>query len=424
MNLYSLQSSRCRACDRLLKLDQLSPHLYSKIQTTKGGVKSSRHGSVFNIKFCPRDKLALGVCSGHSVIGYDPRICVNKPVTEISSAHTDCVNCISFISDWMFATCSDDMTIRLWDLRNLGTGMKVLTGHRNWVKNIEFDHRSNRLFSVAFYDGIREWDFNNLEQYNTEHDPNNLALWIDDPVRMRISPDGSKMFISTRKSKCLLIDHFNGATVSKTNSLVNDILLSSEKRELEDMEHNRPAVHLMHDKHGARNFRAIMSVEFHPCSSLAAIRYVDIKGEDVSGERTSMYNLGLSSNSPYKSHYSYQEAASKYFKVIDEEIVEGTVDYIKEFCFSRDGRVIASPHGKGVRLLAVDDNCTLMEVYRDDRYLHDSLQGTSDLCVVNDMSAADQAFTSPVLSCRFANHDFILATGGYSGEFLFHQPRL
>ena len=423
MKLYSLLSSRCKSCDRPLIQDQLYPYLYRNLQT-KGGVQSSRHGSVFNIKFSPTDKLALGVCSGHSVVGYDPRTCVGKPVSEISPAHGNCVNCITFINDCLFATCSDDMTIRLWDLRNLGTCSRVLTGHRNWVKNIEFDHRSNRLFSVAFYDGVREWDFNDLEQYNARDDPNNLALSLNNPVRMRIAPDGSKMFISTRKSKCLIIDRFNGATLSKTNSLVTDILQNSEKRELEDMRHNRPAVYLMCNDQGIHNFRAIMSIEFHPCSSLAAIRYVDIREEEIASERTSMYDFGLSSKNCYKSHYSYKESASKYFKIIDEEIVGETVDFIKEFCFSPDGRVIASPHGNGVRLLAVDDSCTLMEVYSDDRCPHEGKQIAPELCVVNDLSAANQAFTSPVLSCRFANHDFILATGGYSGEFLFHQPRL
>lgn len=31
--------------------------------------------------------------------------------------------------------------------------------------------------------------------------------------------------------------------------------------------------------------------------------------------------------------------------------------YIKELCFSSDGRIICSPHGKGVRLLAFSDTC-------------------------------------------------------------------
>ena len=421
--LLSLLSSRCTSCEnRFWNSDQLYPCLYKHIRT-KGTFDGSKYGSVFNIKFSPQDKLALAVCSGKSVVGYDPRMHVKKAVCEITPAHDDCANCITFINSHMFATCSDDTSIRLWDLRNFGKCVQILNGHQNWVKNIEYDAQSNRLFSVAFFEGVREWDLSNLQQYRGEDEPDNLVIKLTDPVRMRISHDSSKMFISMRSSKCCLIDFFDGPTLSECSSILNELLKSTEQVDLGYMTRNRPSIHEMSNWQTSSSFRAIMSVDFHPSSSMAAIRFVDVDKREVTKEMTSMYDLGKTDDL-YRSHLFCQQTASKYFKGIKEEVVDDTLDFIKEFCFSPDGRIIASPHGKGVRLLAIDDQCTPMEVYKDDRFLRSTEDGDSpEIQVVNDLSW-ENSFTSPVLSCRFANQDFILATGGCSGEFLFHQPRL
>lgn len=231
------------------------------------------------------------------------------------------------------------------------------------------------------------------------------------------------MFISTRRSKCCVIDRFDGDTVSECNSLVEELMENPELRDLGDMTRNRPSVHIMSDSQSPLSFRAIMSMEFHPNSDLAAIRYVDVDGNELDNERMSMYDFGTSDDH-HLSHFTFEQTACKYFKGIDELVLFETVDFIKEFCFSPDGRIIASPHAKGVRLLAIDDLCTPIDVYKDDRFMYEEgRKDFSELQVVNDLSIGG-SFSSPVLSCRFAHQDFILATGGYSGEFLFHQPRL
>ncbi len=420
-SLHSLLSSRCVSGVKTWQKECLYSYLYKGIQT-RGGFDGQQYGSVFNIRFSPMDKLALAVCSGMCVIGYDPRMRVNKPVCEISPAHNDCANCITFINNHAFTTCSDDMTIRMWDLRNFGKCTQTLKGHQNWIKNIEYDKYSGKLFSVAFFDGVREWDLNSLQQYRNNDTPDNLVLKLTDPVRMRLAPDSSKMFISTRRSKCCIIDRFNGETLSECSSLVEEMMENLEPKDLSDMTRNRPAVHIMSNSHSRLNFRAIMSVEFHPNSELAAIRYVDVDGNELDKERISMYDFG-SSDGHYQSHYTFEQTACKYFKEIDEMVLIETVDFIKEFCFSPDGRIIASPHGKGVRLLATDDLCTPIDVYKDDRFVCEGGCKDSELQVINDL-AIGGSFSSSVLSCRFAHEDFVLATGGYSGEFLFHQPRL
>ena len=76
---------------------------------------------------------------------------------SVHNAHSDCVNYVRFLDTRVFATCSDDTQVALWDVRNLKTRMRTLEGHSNWVKNIEYsqekgdremrceDHGGNQL---------------------------------------------------------------------------------------------------------------------------------------------------------------------------------------------------------------------------------------------------------------------------------------
>ncbi len=78
-------------------------------------------------------------CEQNSVLLFDPGS--RKLVHNVERAHQDCVNCVRFLDTRSFATCSDDTTVALWDARYLKNKVKVLRGHSNWVKNIEYSHR-------------------------------------------------------------------------------------------------------------------------------------------------------------------------------------------------------------------------------------------------------------------------------------------
>lgn len=65
-----------------------------------------------------------------------------------------------FLDCRMLATCSDDTTIALWDVRNLKDSIKVLKGHCNWVKSIEYSVKDNLLVSSGFDGQIYTWNIN------------------------------------------------------------------------------------------------------------------------------------------------------------------------------------------------------------------------------------------------------------------------
>ena len=86
--------------------------------------------------------------------------------------------------------------------------------------------------------------------------------------------------------------------------------------------------------------------------------------------------------------------------------------FIKEIGFNRDGRLICSPFGFGVRLLAFSDTC-------------------SELCdcvperpVQLYELTANMTHTSVVVTTKFSPTHCLLVSGCLSGKVYFHQPVL
>lgn len=60
----------------------------------------------------------------------------------------------------MFATCSDDTTIAIWDVRNLNGSVNVLREHKNKVKSIEYSVKDNLIVSSGSDEQIYTWNIN------------------------------------------------------------------------------------------------------------------------------------------------------------------------------------------------------------------------------------------------------------------------
>ena len=85
--------------------------------------------------------------------------------------------------------------------------------------------------------------------------------------------------------------------------------------------------------------------------------------------------------------------------------------YIKELCFSPDGRLICSPYGYGVRLLAFDERCG---------ELADCLPvQTSCLREIRSI----YSHSDVVLTTKFSPTHCQLASGCLSGRVALYQPK-
>lgn len=62
-----------------------------------------------------------------------------------------------YIDNRLFATCSDDRTVKIWDQRKMDKELQILIGHSNWVKNIECIE--GKLLTSGFDGNIILWDY-------------------------------------------------------------------------------------------------------------------------------------------------------------------------------------------------------------------------------------------------------------------------
>lgn len=87
--------------------------------------------------------------------------------------------------------------------------------------------------------------------------------------------------------------------------------------------------------------------------------------------------------------------------------------YIKELCYSPDGRVICSPYEKGVRLLGFGDKYEELSYCVPDK--------ARELVTLLEMK---DYHSDIVVSCKFNPRDMMLVSGCLNGEIVWYKPRL
>eukprot|EP00095_Tigriopus_kingsejongensis_P007901 maker-scaffold132_size323655-snap-gene-0.11 protein:Tk07901 transcript:maker-scaffold132_size323655-snap-gene-0.11-mRNA-1 annotation:"ddb1- and cul4-associated factor 10 homolog isoform x1" len=89
--------------------------------------------------------------------------------------------------------------------------------------------------------------------------------------------------------------------------------------------------------------------------------------------------------------------------------------FIKEIAFSPDGKIIASPFGHSVRILAFDKGC------RDLSY---SAQSQSEPSEMHEVGLVTGLHQHPVLSCAFSPTQTLIVSGCKNGKIAWHFPHL
>lgn len=117
-----------------------------------------------------------------------------------------------FLDERMFATCSDDTTVALWDLRYLKKKVRSLHGHSNWVKNIEYSHKDNLLVTSGFDGSIFTWDINSHTEQGLIYQK---VFHTSGLMRCRISPDCSKLVICSTGGYLMIIHHLDLTSLHK-----------------------------------------------------------------------------------------------------------------------------------------------------------------------------------------------------------------
>ncbi|CAO2580649.1 DDB1- and CUL4-associated factor 10 [Lemmus lemmus] len=398
-------------------------NLYGSIHPADSVYLSTRtHGAVFNLEYSPDGSVLTVACEQTEVLLFDP--ISSKHIKTLSEAHEDCVNNIRFLDNRLFATCSDDTTIALWDLRKLNTKVCTLHGHTSWVKNIEYDTNTRLLVTSGFDGNVIIWDTNRCTEDGCPHKKFFHTRFL---MRMRLTPDCSKMLISTSSGYLLILHDLD---LTKSLEVGSYPILRARRTTSSSASSSGSRVSGSPCHHSDSN-----SSEKH-ISGVSPRNSLEVLTPEVPGERdrgnciTSLQLhpkgwatlLRCSSNTDdqeWTCVYEFQEGAPvrpvspRCSLRLTHYIEEANVGrgYIKELCFSPDGRMISSPHGYGIRLLGFDKQCS---------ELVDCLpKEASPLRVIRSLYSHNDV----VLTTKFSPTHCQIASGCLSGRVSLYQPK-
>ncbi|XP_060235846.1 DDB1- and CUL4-associated factor 10 isoform X2 [Meriones unguiculatus] len=343
-------------------------NLYGSIHPADSVYLSTRtHGAVFNLEYSPDGSVLTVACEQTEVLLFDP--ISSKHIKTLSEAHEDCVNNIR---------CTED-----------GCPHK-------------------KFFHTRFL------------------------------MRMRLTPDCSKMLIST-SSGYLLILHDLDLTKSlevgsypilraRRTTSSSDLTTSSSSSG--SRVSGSPCHHSDSNSSEKHMSRASQREGVSPRNSLEVLT-PEVPGERDRGNCITSLQLHpkgwatllrCSSNTDdqeWTCVYEFQEGAPvrpvspRCSLRLTHYIEEANVGrgYIKELCFSPDGRMISSPHGYGIRLLGFDKQCS---------ELVDCLpKEASPLRVIRSLYSHNDV----VLTTKFSPTHCQIASGCLSGRVSLYQPK-
>ncbi|XP_038135415.1 DDB1- and CUL4-associated factor 10 [Cyprinodon tularosa] len=386
-------------------------------------LSSQTHGAVFNLEYSPDGSVLTVACEQTEVLLFDP--ISSRHIKTLTEAHEDCVNNIRFLDNRLFATCSDDTTIALWDLRKLNSKVCSLHGHASWVKNIEYDTNTRLLVTSGFDGNVITWDTNRFTEDGCPHKKFFHTRYL---MRMRLTPDCSKMLIST-SSGYLLILHDLDLTQSlevgsyrmlraRRTPLSSDGGTSASRSTAAPRQGHDSKIHPHREGLSPRNSlevltpeipgekdrgNCITSLQLHPKGWATLIRCSSNMDDQ---EWTCVYEF--QEGAPTRPLVSPRCSLRLTHYIEEANVGRG---YIKELCFSPDGRLICSPYGYGVRLLAFDESCS---------ELADCLPvQTSCLREIRSI----YSHSDVVLTTKFSPTHCQLASGCLSGRVALYQPK-
>ncbi|CAH6722462.1 COMPASS component Swd3p [[Candida] jaroonii] len=189
-------------------------------------LKINQSCSVNAVKVSPDEK-TFATCNSDGIITiYDFE---GTKLHELKG-HTGGISDIDFspINSNIIASCSDDLTIRIWSI-NKGKCLRILKKHTYHVTTIRFNSKGNILISGSADETISIWDLSSgkhLKTLSAHSDPiSSICLTPDDSIIVSGSYDGLMRLFDCESGQCLKTLIFNsssfGTATASTNEVVN-----------------------------------------------------------------------------------------------------------------------------------------------------------------------------------------------------------
>lgn len=143
--------------------------------------------------------------------------------------HSKGVSCIEFspVNSNIIASCSDDLTIRIWSISKLKC-VKILQKHTYHITTIKFNSKGNLLILGSADENITIWDVLNSKPIKTlaaHSDPiSSIALTPDNSIIVSASYDGLMRLFDTELGQCLKTLTYNSSSYGTATALTNDVV--------------------------------------------------------------------------------------------------------------------------------------------------------------------------------------------------------
>lgn len=145
------------------------------------------------------------------------------------TGHAKGINDIAFspIDNNAIASCSDDLTIRLWSLRQQRC-IRILKKHTYHVTKVCFNSKGNLLITGAADETLVVWDLTSgrsLKTLAAHSDPvSSVCLTPDDTIIVSSSYDGLMRLFDLESGQCLKTLVYNSSTHGTATASTSDVV--------------------------------------------------------------------------------------------------------------------------------------------------------------------------------------------------------
>ncbi|KAJ8933926.1 hypothetical protein NQ314_013682 [Rhamnusium bicolor] len=375
----------------------------------------AHYGGIFNLEFSLDGKLLVAACEGKQVLLFDTAN--QNLINSVDNAHQNCVNCVRFLNDKHFATCSDDTSIKIWDIRKIKSSIRTLHGHSNWVKNIEWSEKDDVMVTSAFDGSIYAWNLRSPTENNMKR---NRIEFVDD------FPNEAEVISSLQihpHGWCAVSRNISGEEIEEWTS-VHDIqnrdpsdyenaFTYIEEEDLEEIGPEDP-----NNQRPTDLWMGYISLDEYSNHNRDPSQGSQNMWENFQLPAMGILNSGLIGvNSSYSAYFQqHPEHRNKVIRnlprmthfIKEKNVGKG---YIKELCFSSDGRIICSPYDKGIRLLAFNERCQELSMC-----VPENPQQLKSIVEMNNYHK------DIVVSCKFSPTHYQLVSGCLGSEIKWYQP--
>lgn len=209
----------------------------------------------------------------------------------------------------------------IWDLRNLKSRVNKLSGHKSWVKNIEFSRRDNLIVTSGLDGSIYTWDINRGSGESGNNTESRYQKIFHTPglMRCRISNDETKMIICTTGGYLIIVNDLNLTTLAadlkgfrpnihRLMQLGDQYFpIVSEFKHVFDSRRRRNRVELISDFPEKNDAEVICSLAIHPHNWVALSRNMNA---DEQSEWTCVHDIQEIVNPFQKQKYNKNNASS------------------------------------------------------------------------------------------------------------------